>query len=945
MTERARDAVRARIRALATLAFDAVPATRPIGGFIATNPLAGLERLPFVEAVASMRERTGARGFLPEREYRKRLANGEIARDAFERALANATEANGDTSRTICGNTIARRAALRGSLLGEDYSEPLAAAVRGRLAGMAAHARVSLPPHVLTADIADAHCATAIAALVDERTICWCAAYLDEGQAAWHMPHRERGLYAAWRTLARFDTSAAARAIPAYRERLDAAADRADDAIVDSLARLAITPGDWEAYLTSHVLRLPGWAGLLKTRATMDYLAIRLWYEAALVRGVADRHGVEPTRAALAERFGVPRDETAERFAATALTAACAALGFAAADVWSMDDDDLRWLCDAIAAREPERRGAIWLEAHERSVRDGLLRKLAHRAGDVPAKARVDVTFCIDARSEGLRRHLEALGPYRTRGFAGFFGLPVALRAVDSQWAQQACPVLLTPKHEIVEVHRDEPRRVARAQRGRRVAAHVRRVLHDVKSSVASPYVLFEAIGAVFAVALAGRTLVPAFFGRTRERIARAVAPAARTGLVVAKEADGDEAAGFTHDERVFFAESALSLMGMREDFARLAVFAGHGSSTENNPFEASLDCGACAGNRGGPNARMLATLLNAEDVRDGLAARGIAIPAATFFVAAEHDTATDRVRIFDEHLVPASHRADLEDLRSALGRAGAALAAERLAALSSAHAQSGGAGAVAHVAARSADWAQVRPEWGLARNAAFIIAPRSLSAGIDLERRAFLHEYDAAADTDGTVLEVIMTAPLVVAQWINNHYYFATVDNGRYGSGSKVIHNVVGCVGVMAGNRGDVRSGLPLQSLADDNGWYHEPLRLLAVVAAPRARIDAVVRRNAVLRNLFHNAWIALVAWDAEQGRFWEYRTDGTWHERDAQERNPATNNGAHDGTRVDPHEDVASSRAGRAARSGPRTARARARQRLHGNTERVGHGAPRLP
>jgi uncharacterized protein YbcC (UPF0753/DUF2309 family) len=604
MTERARDAVRARIRALATLAFDAVPATRPIGGFIATNPLAGLERLPFVEAVASMRERTGARGFLPEREYRKRLASGEIARDAFERALANATEANGDTSRTICGNTIARRAAFRGSLLGEDYSEPLAAAVRGRLAGMAAHARDSLPPHVLTVDIADAFCVTAIAALVDERTICWCAAYLDEGQAAWHMPHRERGLYAAWRTLARFDTSAAARAIPAYRERLDAAPDRADDAIVDSLARLAIAPGDWEAYLTSHVLRLPGWAGLLKTRATMDYLAIRLWYEAALVRGVADRHGVEPTRAALAERFGVPRDETGERFAATALTAACAALGFAAADVWSMDDDDLRWLCDAIAAREPERRGAIWLEAHERSVRDGLLRKLAHRAGDVPAKARVDVTFCIDARSEGLRRHLEALGPYRTRGFAGFFGLPVALRVVDSQWAQQACPVLLTPKHEVVEVHRDEPRRVARAQRGRRVAAHVRRVLHDVKSSVASPYVLFEAIGAAFAVALAGRTLVPAFFGRTRERVARAVAPAARTGLVVAKEADGDEAAGFTHDERVFFAESALSLMGMREDFARLAVFAGHGSSTENNPFEASLDCGACAGNRGGPNAR-----------------------------------------------------------------------------------------------------------------------------------------------------------------------------------------------------------------------------------------------------------------------------------------------------------------------------------------------------
>jgi uncharacterized protein YbcC (UPF0753/DUF2309 family) len=152
------------------------------------------------------------------------------------------------------------------------------------------------------------------------------------------------------------------------------------------------------------------------------------------------------------------------------------------------------------------------------------------------------------------------------------------------------------------------------------------------------------------------------------------------------------------------------------------------------------------------------------------------------------------------------------------------------------------------------------------------------MTHGVDLARRTFLHEYDVANDRDGRLLEIIMTAPLVVAQWINNHYYFATVDNERYGSGTKVIHNVVGRIGVMAGNRGDVRAGLPLQSLADRAGWFHEPLRLLAIVNAPRARIDRVIARNVILQRLFHNEWLGLAAFDPETNSFWNYRPDATW-------------------------------------------------------------------
>ena len=186
-------------------------------------------------------------------------------------------------------------------------------------------------------------------------------------------------------------------------------------------------------------------------------------------------------------------------------------------------------------------------------------------------------------------------------------------------------------------------------------------------------------------------------------------------------------------------------------------------------------------------------------------------------------------------------------------------------------------AAAAADVRARSTDWAQVFPEWGLAGNAAFIVGPRSMTRGVDLQRRAFLHSYEADIDADGSALETILTAPLVVAQWINCQYYFSTVDQRTFGSGSKTIHNVVGGVGVLSGHNGDLQLGLPWQSISDGRHLMHEPLRLFAVVQAPRARIDGIIARNTVLQNLFHNDWVALAARDDVQAP-WHRYTSGGW-------------------------------------------------------------------
>ena len=178
----------------------------------------------------------------------------------------------------------------------------------------------------------------------------------------------------------------------------------------------------------------------------------------------------------------------------------------------------------------------------------------------------------------------------------------------------------------------------------------------------------------------------------------------------------------------------------------------------------------------------------------------------------------------------------------------------------------------------RGLDWAQVRPEWGLARNSWFIIGNRHLTTGHSLEGRAFLHSYDHAADPDGKLLEIIMTAPLIVAQWINSEYYFSTVAPDTYGSGSKVYHNVTGRIGVMTGNQSDLRMGLPVQSLMDGSTPYHDPLRLTAIIEAPRSRVAAIIARQPLLETLFHNHWLRLIVLEPETRSYCRYDGTGGW-------------------------------------------------------------------
>lgn len=828
---------RTRLRSTVAIAARVLPVHHPLETFIAVNPLAGFEHLGFEAALSTAAELYGASGTLPEQDFRREHTSGRITDTDLDAVLRRRyPEVVGAPEPALEARGLDPLAVGRTDL---QHGAPVVPA-RQR-----AVARSGGP-------------APAVAEAVDAQMSQWCGAYLAAPDTPWSMPGWQDGFFPAWRRLAPRD-----RTLPReVRHQLARTPARADDALLAALDALGVHQAEHQAHLVAHLTRMPGFAAHVRWRTEhgvrgvdlVDYLAVRLSYEVLLAtvpRTVAHQLA-EPDP-------GAPADGPAERAAAL-----CRVL--------ELDTGDERDAVARVLAAMPVlERPAVWLEAYEEHYRSALLSDLDtvdRTTTPADGRAAAQVVCCIDVRSEGLRRHLEQRGPYETLGFAGFFAVAISFTDLAGGAAAALCPALIEPGHVVTE--RPGPGPVTLAARrvsGLAAAAGADEAFHHAKDGLLTPFALAETAGWAAGPLAAARTLLPRWAGSVRDRWRARVAPAAPTELDI----------GLSDAERALFAEVALTTMGLTSGFARLLVLCAHRSTSENNPYQAALDCGACGGQPGGPNARTAATILNDPAVRGHLRARGIDLPPDTHVVAAEHDTTTDQVTILDPHLVPATHAPDLADLCRDLDAAGRALTAERGHTLPGSRRRGSERARSRQVASRSTDWAQVYPEWGLAGNTAFVVGPRTMTAGLDLRRRVFLHSYDAGVDPDGTALETILTAPMVVAQWISCQYYFSAVAPDVFGAGTKTIHNVLGGIGVLAGHDGDLQLGLPWQSLAHGDQLVHEPMRLCTVVQAPLPLVQAVIDRNPVLGRLFGNEWVALAAHE-QPGAPWQRWTPGGW-------------------------------------------------------------------
>lgn len=493
---------------------------------------------------------------------------------------------------------------------------------------------------------------------------------------------------------------------------------------------------------------------------------------------------------------------------------------------------------------------AILQEAAERAHQRRLE---AHLSGPAALEGRpvLQAAFCIDVRSEVFRRALEATDPgIATIGFAGFFGLPLAHRAQGTDETAAHRPVLLSPGLN------STAHAAPAVEQATRIAARTARAWGRFRQAAVSSFAFVEAAGPLYGVRLVRDALglpEPAAV-RLPPRFEGALSPGAKASTAAA----------------------VLAAMGLRSGHARLVLLIGHGAQAANNPYASAYHCGACGGQTGEVSARLLAHLLNDPETRAGLPALGIDLPADTLFVAGLHDTTTDAVTLYADTPAP-GHGADLAAARTWLDRAALAARAERAPRLPGA--------APGRLAARARDWAELRPEWGLAGCAAFIAAPRAVTAAADLQGRAFLHSYDWRADTGFATLELILTAPVVVASWISLQYYGSTVAPAAFGAGNKLIHNVVGGIGVVQGNGGVLRAGLPWQAVHDGASPVHEALRLSVLIEAPAASMTEILSRHDRVRALFDHGWLHLLALDG--GRIAaRYRPGLVWSPADGRSR-----------------------------------------------------------
>ncbi|GCC52750.1 DUF2309 domain-containing protein [Chryseotalea sanaruensis] len=680
----------------------------------------------------------------------------------------------------------------------------------------------------------------------------FAASYFDKGQASWKATNQEKGIFAAWKEEAMVDLTPDVSGLKGFRKNAEILPADPIEAAQFAIEKLRIPEAGMDIYLHRLLLTVGGWSAFAarldwdselyggKDGKLIEFLTVLLCWEACLLESIAHVQ-LEPQ--------------------------------------WTEALNKLSILYTQDELNKQLNQKLILQDAFDLSVQESIIGKFqGHQTVSAKTKsqASAQAIFCIDVRSEVFRRNLEnADNAIETLGFAGFFAFPIKYIPLGHEEGESQCPVLLKTGPTILEEIPNEKRN-RQVLRSRLLNQQVHQIWKSFKTGAVTCFSFVSPIGLSYLP-----KLISDSFGLTRP------VPHPDSAGLTAKYSKiksvsleinhyHQETVGIPLDQQIQMAKNALSAMSLTCNFAKLVLIVGHGSSMVNNPHATGYDCGACGGHTGEANAKVAAAILNSREVRAGLLKENIFIPIETIFLACLHNTTTDEVTIYNENDVPADRVQELNQLKHSLIRAGQTSRAERITRLNPKKVSN----IDKAILQRSKDWSQTRPEWGLAACSAFVVAPRDFTRGIDFGGSSFLHSYDWQMDQNFSVLELIMTAPMIVTSWINLQYYASTVDNRVFGSGNKTLHNVTAGVGVLEGFSGDLRVGLPWQAIHDGENYQHEPVRLNVIINAPLYAMNAILEKHKSVRVLCDNNWIHLLAMDDHGNVSHRYNGNLDWEE-----------------------------------------------------------------
>lgn len=755
-----------------------IPSYPPLQSFNSCNPLAGLNELSFNDAIALVSKYAPISGTLPLHKYHLFWRSGKININNLRVAIKDFI--NKQNIRSI----------------NEDILLPL-------------FLNKSLQSSLEAIDIKSRRNASSqvVGWFVEsnQRVFQFVGRFFDIGQARWQMPVCSNQLFSAWLEYASVN----------YKNHFIIANLNEDvyQAIEFLLKEGGLEPIEYEEYLLKVLFQIIGWASFVH------------WLESAIINPHVDKHGK------VADIVAIWLAET------IVLTGKLQSLPDQT--VIQLDREFGHLIQHNLSGYNIEKNelqklnhynwGLIWQFALEHNYRDDLIRQINLNKHHTAIRPKAQAIFCVDVRSEGLRRHLESYGNYQTFGTAGFFGLGFDFHFHHHVTRQNPDWSL---SHSYL---RSKNKRLNPINK---ILINLINGLLRTKKSFLGPLVLFDVVGLWYSLRIMTNTLIP-----WKKKI-------------ISKPELNYDSFNIFQDSNLTTIELSQKIarmlrnIGLVDNFSDLVLICGHLSESVNNPFISSLHCGACGGNSGAPNAIAFCQAINDALVRDYLRSKeDIDIPKTTQFVAATHNTTTDEINYYyNQNDLAMDNLTHLDELKRDLAFAGTDLCEERRQDMDGQQS----------VNVRKADWAELQPELGQVNNAALVIGDRSITKNLNLHRRVFLQSYDYTIDKDGSILNDIFNSTVKVVSMINSQYYFSTTDQDFYGSGNKVLHNIVSQIGVMEGNSSDLKIGLTQQSLFLKGEPIHLPLRLCIVVNAPSDLVDKVLAKNEVLTNLIKGDWVS---------------------------------------------------------------------------------------